>query len=162
MNPSYFRIKLPEKEAVKRLCKEMEGKPFIEKIETTSDKIVQVSLNDQGNWKGSVLYAYEKNGWTIFEDISGSYFSIPANTWLEFAHNEDLIVAGYNDADISGEFIEIKNGEIIKEYLEIMDYPEENVNNGSSEYDINNWTDIADYIDSDDLVFSETGTVYIF
>lgn len=74
----------------------------------------------------------------------------------------DLIVAGYNDADISSEFIEIKNGKIIKEYLEIMEYPEENINNGSSEYDINNWTDIADYIDSDDLVFSETGTVYIF
>ncbi|SHJ56069.1 hypothetical protein SAMN02745136_00385 [Anaerocolumna jejuensis DSM 15929] len=108
MNPSYFRIKLPEGEAVKRLCKEMGGKPFIEKVETTSDKIVQVSLNNQGNWKGSVLYAYEKNGWTIFEDISGSYFSIPANTWLEFAHSENLIVAGYNDADISGEFIELR------------------------------------------------------
>ncbi len=81
---------------------------------------------------------------------------------MEFALNEDLIVAGYNDADIYGEFIEIKNGKVIKEYLEIMDCPEENINEGSSEYEINSLTDIADYIDSDDLVLSETGTVYIF
>ncbi len=66
MNPNYFRIKLPKEDAVIRLCKYMEGKPFTEEIETTSDKIVQVSVNDQGNWKGSVLYMYENNGWTIF------------------------------------------------------------------------------------------------
>lgn len=162
MNPSYFRIKLPREYALERLCKYMEGKTYSEKIESSSDKIVQVSVNDQGIWKGSVLYTYENNGWTIFEDISGSYFSIPANAWLNFAQNDDLIVAGYNDTDIYGEYIEIKGGKVIKEYLEIIDYPEENINSGSCEHEINNLTDIVNFIDSDVLVFSETGTIYIF
>lgn len=162
MNPSYFRIKLSREDSIDRLCKYMEGKLYSEKIETSADNVVQVSVNSQGMWKGSVLYTYENNGWTIFEDISGSYFSIPASAWLDFAHNEELIVAGYNDADIYGEFIEIKDGKVIKEYLEISDYPEENVNTGSSEYEINSWTDIVNFIDSDTLVFSESGTVYIF
>ncbi len=72
MNPSYFRIKVNMKEAVERLCI-WNGSDCKEWIETGLSDAVDVSLNENGTWKGTCLYVYEKDGWTIFEDLSGSY-----------------------------------------------------------------------------------------
>lgn len=161
MNPSYFRIKLPWKEAVERLY-HWNGKMPKEVLQTTYAHAVEQSIDENGQWKGSCLYAYENEGWTVFEDLSGFFSTIPAVSWKNFAENNDLIVAGYNDAILYGEFIMISNGVIQKEFLEIADMPEEGVNNGEKYMEINSWVDVADFVDSDEIIYSESGAVLIF
>ncbi len=80
MNPSYFRIKVNMKEAVERLCI-WNGSDCKEWIETGLSDAVDVSLNENGTWKGTCLYVYEKDGWTIFEDLSGSYSFLEPDEW---------------------------------------------------------------------------------
>ena len=104
MNPSYFRIKLNMDEAVKRLCAWI-GSDYKEKIETNYSKAVDVSLNENGQWKGACLYVYENDDWTVFEDLSGGYGFIEAEEWLKFAKNDEFVLAGYNDAIICAEMI---------------------------------------------------------
>lgn len=72
MNPSYFRIKVSMEEAVRRLC-DWNGKPYKERIETNYSEAVNVSLDQNGQWKGSCVYAYENDGWSVFEDLMGGY-----------------------------------------------------------------------------------------
>ncbi len=161
MNPSYFRIQLPKEKAIERLYKWDHCMPK-EIIKTDSSHSVQVSLGSNGQWKGICLYVYEKRGWTVFEDLSGGYMAIPAETWKEFAEKDNLVVAGYNDAICFAELVVIIDGAIKKEFLEDMDNPEENVNYGELPEKIDSWIDVADFVDKDTLVYSEKGDVYIF
>ena len=94
MNPSYFRIKLNMEEAVKRLGS------YKERIETNYSNAVRVSIDQNGKWKGQCLYVYEKDGWTVFEDLSGGCSVNEIDSWLKFAEKDELIFAGYNDAII--------------------------------------------------------------
>lgn len=61
-----------------------------------------------------------------------------------------------------GEFIMISNSVIQKEFLEIADMPEENVNNGERYMEITSWVDVADFVDSDEVIYSKSGMVLIF
>lgn len=160
MNPSYFRIRLHKEEAIERLCKWNQEEPK-ERIETEFSQAVDVCLDENGEWKGACLYVYENDGWTIFEDLSGGYSAIPAEEWKEFAKKDDLIVVGYNDAIIYAEMVVISNGIILKEFMEDRDNPEEDVNKGDSPEGIASWIDIAEFMEEDELVFSDQGTVLI-
>lgn len=66
MNPSYFRIRLNKEKAIERLCG-WNGKNIKEKTETQFDDAVSVSIDENGQWKGSCLYVYENKGWTVLK-----------------------------------------------------------------------------------------------
>lgn len=161
MNPSYFRIKLPQKAAIERLCSWNEKKPK-EEIVTAFDNVVDVSVNESGEWRGDSLYVYEKDDWTVFEDLSGGYAAIPAESWKIFAGNCDLVVAGYNDSIPYGELVVIISGMVKKEFFEDVSMPEDNVNHGDMPGGIDDWTDAAEFVDNDEFLYSENGTVLIF
>ena len=161
MNPSYFRIKLNIEKAVERLCI-WNGKTFKEKIETDFSNAVSVSLNENRQWKGSCLYVYENDGWTVFEDLSGGYSFIDVEQWKKFAGDDEFLFAGYNDASIYAEMIAIINGDVTKYFIECFDVPEENRNEGNGIADIESWVDVASFVDDDELVYSDQGTVLIF
>ena len=116
MNPSYFRIKVNMKEAVERLCI-WNGSDCKEWIETGLSDAVDVSLNENGTWKGTCLYVYEKDGWTIFEDLSGSYSFLEPDEWKKLAAKDELVYAGYNDAIIYAEMVKIQNSTVTKYFL---------------------------------------------
>ena len=136
MNPSYFRIKLNMEEAVKRLC-DWNGKEYVERIETKNSNAVKVSLNPNGQWKGSCVYAYENEGWTVFEDLMGGYSFIGVEQWLKFAKDDEFVFAAYNDAILYAEMVVIVEGIVTKHFIEDIDMPEENVNEGNGVEDIN-------------------------
>ncbi|MDE6232547.1 MAG: hypothetical protein K2M60_04270 [Lachnospiraceae bacterium] len=161
MNPSYFRIKLDIDKAIERLCVWNES-DYNERIETKFSKAVDVSLDENGQWKGSCLYVYENDGWTIFEDLSGGYSFIEAEQWKDFAKGNEFVFAGYNDAILYAELIAIENGIVTKNFIEDYDMPEDNVNEGDGIADINDWTDVAGFVDDDELVYSDEGIVIIF
>lgn len=161
MNHSYFRIKLNINDAISKLCAWNDG-TYKEKIETRYSQAVRVCIDEKGQWKGQCLYVYERDGWTIFEDLSGAYSFIETDSWLEFADNNEFLLAGYNDAIIYAELLAITDGKVTKHFLECDDCPEENVNEGEGIPDIENWVDVASYVDEDELIYSEKGTVLIF
>lgn len=160
MNPSYFRIKLSKEAAIQRLCA-WSGTGVKESIETDYDNAVDVCLDENSQWKGACLYVYENEGWTVFEDLSGGYAAIPADSWQRFAQNDNLVVAGYNDAILYAEMIVITQGIVRKEFMEDMDAPEENVNIGEEYTEIESWEDVAGFVDADEYVYSDEGTVLV-
>ena len=161
MNPSYFRIKLDMEDAIQRLCDWTEAK-YKERIETDYSNAVHVSLDKNGQWKGSCLYVYENEGWTVFEDLSGGYSFIDAKDWMKFAGEHEFIFAAYNDAIIYSEMIAIVDGKVIKNFIECDDMPEENINEGDGIKDINNWMDVEDFMDDDAFFYSDEGVVLIY
>ncbi len=161
MNPSYFRIKLPEKIAVERLCRWMDKTPK-ETIETSFSQSIAHSLDENGQWKGGCLFVYENEGWTVFEDLSGGFSGIPAESWQSLAESDEFMMAGYNNAVPYGELIAITGGVVQKEFLEDLSTPEANVNNGDMFQEVKDWTGAAGVVDDDGIVYSEQGTVMIF
>lgn len=161
MNPSYFRIKLNTESAIQRLC-DWNGKKYTELIKTKYLKAVEVSINENGQWKGSCLYVYENKEWTVFEDLSGGYSFVDIEDWKKFAKENELIFAAYNDATLYAELIRIVDGVATKYFIEDFDMPEENVNKGDGIADINNWMDVAAFVDNDDLLNYNDGVVLIF
>lgn len=160
MNPSYFRINLPKEKAIEWLCQWNEC-GIKEQIETAYGNAVKVSVDDSGSWKGLCLYAYENDGWTVFEDLSGGFVTIPADAWIRFAGEADLVVAGYNDAIMYGELIIITQGVVEKEFLEDISFPEDNINRGESYLEIQSWVDVVGFVDDDAYVYADEGMVLI-
>lgn len=60
------------------------------------------------------------------------------------------------------ELIVITDGVVTKKFLENDDMPEDNVNEGDGVTDIQDWADVAAFVDDDELVDSGEGTVLIF
>ena len=108
------------------------------------------------------MYVYENEGWTVFEDLMGAFSFIDAEEWKAFAKEDEFVFAAYNDAMLYAELIVITDGVVTKNFMENDDIPEDNINEGNGVADIENWTDVAAFMDDDDLVNSDKGTVYIF
>lgn len=161
MNPSYFRIKLARDEALERLCA-WNKRPVREEIEVESTKAVSVAVDENGLWKGACLYVYENAGWTVFEEMSGHHSFVDAENWKAFAGDDSLVVAGYDEALLCAELVVIEDGTVVKNFAEIEDAPEENVNQGTGFDEIRSWVDVASFVDDDDLVCSGDGAVIIF
>ncbi len=156
MNPSYFRIKDNMENAINRL-EIWNRQPIKERIETGYDDAVDNALDKNGQWKGACLYVYENTGWTVFEDLTGTYADIEASKWLEFAGKDGFVYAGYNDAIPYGEIIVISDGIILKDFGEDQTDPNFYHNSGEKYHDIKDWTDVAAFIDNDEVVYSDTG-----
>lgn len=161
MNPSYFRINLNKEEAVARLCAWL-GKEYQEKIDTYYLKAVDVSLDSNGQWKGSSVFVYENEGWTVFEDLMGAFSFLEPDDWKVFAKEDEFVFAAYNDAMLYAELIAITNGVVTKYFLENADIPEDNINEGDGVEDIEDWTDVAAFVDDDEIVDPDEGMVLIF
>lgn len=161
MNTSYFRIKLGKTEAIERLCS-WSGSRCRERMEADYSKAVDLSLDETGQWKGSCLYVYEKNGWTVFEDLSGGFSFLEAEQWRIFAQNDEVVFAGYNDSIPYAEVVMVQKGVIVKRFMEDYDMPEDNLNEGDALPEITKWTDAASFVDGDELVYSDRGELLIF
>lgn len=160
MNPSYFRINIKLNEAIERLEK-WEEKEF-EIISAKSLDAVDMCLDEDGNWKkGACLFVYENDSWTIFEDLKGSYSDLEGEKWLTFAMQNSFVFAGYNDAILYGELVIIEDGNVLKDFMEDIDNPDSDRNIGMAYEEIQSWTDVASFVDDDDLVFSDEGIVLI-
>ena len=119
------------------------------------------AATDGDDWKGAAVYMYYNEGWTVFEVLSGHFSFISAASWLAFAAGDDVLVAGYNDAILCAELVIIEKGVVKREFMEIADDPEAFLNKGD-EPQAESWLDIASFVDDDDIVYSDTGTLLIF
>jgi hypothetical protein len=163
MNPSYARIHLPLAEAMARFSSLVNSHDLEPPTEVSISDCVDRSVDSSGQWRGGAKYVYEKDGWTVFEDMSGHLGGRTAASWLPFAGDNDFVFAGYNDAIGYGELIVIRDRKVLREFLFDADDSVSNVDNGSwPEVDpLRTWIEVASFVDGDPIVFSERGLLWI-
>src|SRR5574341_466717 len=166
MNPNYCRIRLPMEKATRRLCDWLGKQPLEPPVETDSINSVALACDSQGHWRGCALFVYQKEGWTIFEDLSGCLSFVPIQQWLSFAGRDEFFLAGYNDAILVAELIVISDGTVLREFREDVESPEVNMNigklPGEDSKPIRSWVEVASIVDDDKLAFSKKGWLWIF
>lgn len=74
---------------------------------------------------------------------------------------DSFIFAGYNDAIPYGEMIALDNGEILKDFGDDLSDSEFCHSIGDEYQEIKDWTDVAAFVDDDDIVYSDTGILII-
>ncbi|MBU3129788.1 hypothetical protein [Clostridium tagluense] len=165
LNPSYFRIKLSVEEAKKRLSNWWGVAAPTEFFKIDYSHAVANACDKNGMWRGEALYIYQNDEWAVFEDLSGGFGTIPATSWIEFAQKDSFVFAGYNDSIPYGELIIIQNGKVLREFMDMPDDPELNIDMGKLEKEegkpIHSWVDVASYVDEDSIIYSDTGWLWI-
>lgn len=165
MTLSYFRILLSQHDAMLRLALWLKSPELEPPREVDSLDAVSAACDENGNWRGSAVFIYNKAGWTIFEDLTGHFSSMGSEAWLEFAQSDDLVFAGYNDAIGYGELVVIKRGAVLREFLFDASDPEVSVNrgqlNGNPIEPMQTWIEAARFVDDDDLVLSKHGLLWL-
>ena len=134
---------------------------------TSNDKIIFAEILSDwifrtGSNFGTLILGVNSCGeWTVFEELTGAYSFISVEKWHEFAENDELIVAGFNDDVTYGEFIVFRNGRLVK-YFSYDQLSDISFNAGVYDYKINYWTDVAGFIEDDKFYFSDKGEVLVY
>lgn len=93
------------------------------------------------------VYVSEKEGYVLFEDMSGeAYFGWETSEWLEFAGKDELIYA-YYDENGNAEVVCIKDGTCIRDFRMYDFEIETNEGKANFEYFIANWNDVASFLE---------------
>lgn len=165
MNPSYCRIRIPQAAALERFAAWQHLPQVGPLVRAKGVEAVRLACDERGMWRGNAVLVSTVGECTLFEDLSGALGGIPAARWREFAGSDELIFAGYNDAICYGEFISIHDGRIVREFLDDSQDPEANANVGVSDVEgepFESWSDVASFVDSDELGFSEVGLLWVW
>jgi hypothetical protein len=165
MNPSYCRIRLPLKVAVERFAAWKELPEIGPQVSTTSGNAIELAVDEHGQWRGAAVFVSDLGEWTLFQDFSGALGAIPGSEWVEFAEGDELIMAGYNDSIPYAELVVVRDGKLVREFLDAPSSPEQNVNQGDwdSKYEpFETWIDVAGFVDDDELGFSEQGWLWVW
>jgi hypothetical protein len=160
MNPSYCRLRVPQAPALERFAAWQQLPRVGPLVSADSVEAVRLACDERGMWRGNAVLVSEIQGWTLFLDLSGALGGIPADRWQVFAGPDDLVFAGYNDAIEYGEFVAVRGGRVVREFLDDLHSPEANVNAGvtdSAGEPFKSWVDVAAFVDADELAFSEAG-----
>ena len=155
--PGYFRISVPFIQARDRLSAWSGWDWFEPPVEIDTMSAVRPALDGS---RTPALISYHNAGWTVFEDMSGYFGSIPAKSWLEFAEDDSFFLANYNTATQSAELIVIESGRILREFLH-DDALEETVDVGTlpaeGKVPVRSWLEVASIIDEDRFYGSTAG-----
>jgi hypothetical protein len=152
---------------MERLSKWSGPKTWEEPFPTESGNAVRLACDERGHWRGAALFIHENEAWTVFDDLTGGFGSIPADEWLKFALSNNFVFAGYNDAIAYAELIVITNGKIEREYLYCRESPEENVDRGilppGTGEPFTTWIEVAGFVDDDllGLGFCDEGWLWL-
>jgi hypothetical protein len=119
-------------------------------------------------WRGLAVFAHEANGWTVFDDFTGYLGTLPAERWIGLAGDDELVFAGYNDAIPYGQLIVVREGRVVREFLQDVQDPSHDVNRGRLDLEravpIDDWVDAARFVDSDELadLGADEGTLLLY
>ncbi len=113
------------------------------------------------------VFVYESGDWTVFDDLTGHLASFPADRWCEFAAGEELVFAGYNDSVPYGQLIVVRDGRVIREFLDDRQNSRDNVNRGrlpaEASSPIDDWVAAASFVDGDEIAsLPEEGLLWLF
>lgn len=166
MNPSYARIKQNKDEFVPRFLEWIKLKKISHLPGVDTSESIDLSIDDDENWIGVSVLIFENGAWTVIQDLTGFLATKSPEDWRILSKGADLIFAGYNDSVPYGQFLEIKNGEICRDFLQDLQDPSENRDTGKSKLKnirIESWIDVAGFVDEDEIaVEPDVADLYIF
>ena len=167
MCPSYARVRLPLAESLVRFA-EWVGLPALGPPSKLKwNEVVEAACED-GVWRSLVaVFIYESGEWTVFADQTGHLASFSADQWRSFAVRNEFVFAGYNDTVPYGQLIVVRDGCVVREFLEDRQDPGQNVNRGKLEFEnespIKDWITAASFVDGDEIVsYPDTGFLWMF
>jgi hypothetical protein len=134
-------------------------------VPTDSGSAIKLAVDEHGHWRGHAVFVSDLGEWTLFQDFSGAFGFVPGASWAKFAGRDELIMAGYNDSMPYAEMVVVREGKLVREFLDYPTSPQENVNWGvsDSEYEpFKTWIDVAGFVDEDDLGFCEQGWLWVW
>lgn len=156
MCPSYLRLQLPIDAAMRRFARWLALPELGPPIQLPATRSVVAAVED-GQWRGVAVFVGERAGWTVFEDMTGYLAATAVSEWLRLAGSDELIFAGYNDGIAWAELIVLRAGQVIREFREAAEAPEENINSGRLAFEtaspISDWVDVAAFVDEDVLQY---------
>lgn len=165
MNPSYCRIRLPKDDALRRFAVWLKLPRIGPLVPTNPTHAVKLAVDERGGWRGNAIFVSEVRDWTLIDDLSGGLGGIPAEQWLKFAGQDELVFAGYNDSIPYAELVVINGGIVRREFLDNPPAPEANVNVGRTDdprEPFGSWVDVAAFVDDDELGFCDTGWLWVY
>lgn len=167
MCPSYARIRLSIAEALARFAKWVALPPLGPPENLKWNEVVDAACED-GVWRSVVaVFIYESGEWTVFADQTGRLASFSADQWCSFAGRDEFVFAGYNDTVPYGQLIVVRDGRVVREFLDDQQDPRQNVNRGKlafeNESPVKDWITAASFVDGDDIVSNpDTGLLWMF
>lgn len=165
MCPSYFRIRIPLEEAIRRFSKWAKAPIPKNRKPRSISGAHDEAVDDRGFWRGNALFVSAIKDWALFWDMSGVFGGVSAESWLELAGKDELVFAGYNDSILWGAITVIRDGKVVREFLDYAPEQEDNLNVGNLGPDfepIETWIDVAGIVDDDNLGFSDTGFLWVY
>src|SRR5262245_61829993 len=133
MNPSYCRIRVPQAAALERFAAWQHLPQVGPLVPTDCVLAVRLACDERDRWRGNAVLVSEVGSWTLFSDLSGVLGGVSAERWREFAGSDELVFAGYNDAIRYGEFVLVRSGRVVREFLDDPHNPQANANRGVSD-----------------------------
>ena len=167
MCPSYARIRLPITDALVRFAEWVRLPPLGPPKKLKWNTVVDAACND-GTWRSVVaVFVYESGEWTIFDDQTGHLASFSADEWRSFASQDEFVFAGYDDTVPYGQLIVVREGRVVREFLDDQQDPRQNVNRGKLDFErespIKDWITAASFVDGDEIVsYPDTGLLWMF
>ncbi len=166
MCPSYLRIRLPKDEATGRFVHWLGLQELEPPVDLPSISAFDLAV-EEGQWRGIAFFFAEQQGWTVFQDMTGYLGATPTEDWLRLAEDDELVFAGYNDAILWAELVVLRQGQVVQEFREAAEAPDENVDRGRLEFEadspIRSWIDVASFVDDDELGYEpDQGTLWQF
>lgn len=122
---------------------------------------VDLACDERGQWRGAALLAFEHDGWSVFEDLSGSLGGTPADAWLKVAEGGSLVFAGYNDTVPYGELVVIEAGAVRRAFLEDRQDPTHDLDAGEDPR-LGSWIDVASRVDEDPFLAAQPEQAWLW
>ncbi len=167
MCPSYARIRLPITQALARFAEWLGLRALGPPTKLKWNEVVDAACKD-GTWRSVVaVFIYESGDWTVFADQTGYLASFSADQWRSFAGPDELVFAGYNDTVPYGQLILVRDGRVVREFLDDQQDPRQNINRGKLDFEdesaIKDWITAASFVDGDEIVSDpDTGLLWMF
>jgi len=134
-------------------------------VATDPVNAVRLACTPWGGWRGGALFMYQKEDWSVFEDLTGGFSGHPGSAWLSFAQADDLVFAGYNDAIGWGELVVVAGGAVVRAFSRDPENPETDVDAGALPSEggspLRSWLDVASFVDDDRLHGSDEGWLWV-
>lgn len=121
-------------------------------------KIGKKNISDPRQWfienwdrelesDGYVDELSEKEDYYVFEDFSEeTFWYTDTDKWLELAGDSHLIYGSYSEDMLAAEYIEIKDGKLIREFRVYSDDDSDDVDMGE-EPAFDDWVDVSVIVD---------------